>query len=114
MNGNQWISWLEYFLNGIARMSEDALSRAERMNLLLQEWREKSAGKKPKILFEAIGLLGENLFLTAKKLGERLSVAFTTVQRVIKTLMDAGILTQRDQAQRDRVYCAETLMDIFD
>jgi len=111
---SQWIPWLEYFLNGIARMSEDALSRAERINLLLQQWREKIAGKKPKILFEAIGLLAENPFWSAKKLGERLSVAFTTAQRVINTLSDAGILTQADQAQRGRVHCAEAVMKILE
>jgi Fic family protein len=111
---NQWIPWLEYFLNGIARMSEDALSRAERINLLLQEWRENTAGRKPKILFEAIGLLAENPFWSAKKLGERLSVAFTTAQRAINALMEAGILTQVDQAQRDRIYCAESIMEILD
>lgn len=111
---SQWTPWLEYFLNGIARMSEDVLSRAERINLLLQKWRKQIAGKKPKILFDAIGLLAENPFWTAKRLAERLSVAFTTAQRVIKTLLDAGILTQPESSQRDRVYCAETLMEILD
>ena len=27
-----WTAWIEYFLNGVARQSEDALSRAERIN----------------------------------------------------------------------------------
>jgi len=34
-----WQQWLEYFLLGIARMSEDALSRTTRINDLLAEWR---------------------------------------------------------------------------
>jgi Fic family protein len=111
---SRWNPWLEYFLNGIARMSEDVLNRAERINLLLQQWREQVAGKKPKMLFETIGLLAENPFWSAKKLGERLSMAFTTAQRVINTLMDEGILTQVDQAQRDRIYCANAVMNILE
>jgi len=111
---SKWTPWLEYILNGIARISEDVLSRAERINQLLQKWREQIAGKKPKILFEVIGLLAENPFWTAKKLSERLSVAFTAAQRIIKTLVDTEILTQPDHAQRDRVYCAETIMKILD
>jgi len=31
----------EYFLNGVARQAEDALSRAERINRLIQEWQLK-------------------------------------------------------------------------
>ncbi|MDO9529805.1 MAG: Fic family protein [Syntrophales bacterium] len=45
---SEWNLWLEYFLNGIARMSEDALSRAERINLLIQNWREKLPAKNQK------------------------------------------------------------------
>lgn len=111
---SRWEDWLQYFFNGIARMSEDVLSRAERINRTLQQWREFLAGQKPKILFDAVGLLAENPFWTAKRLAERLSVAFTTAQRAIKILSDAQIVTQIDDAQRDRVYCAKAIMDILD
>jgi len=111
---SQWDLWLEYFLNGIARMSEDALSRAERINLLIQKWREKIAGQKPKILFDVIGLLAENPFWTTKKIAERLDVAFTTAQRAINLLQEKQIISQIDQAQRDRVFCATAIMDILD
>ena len=111
---SEWNLWLEYFFNGIARMSEDALSRAERINLLIQNWREKMAGQKPKILFDAIGLLAENPFWTTKKIAERLNVAFTTAQRAINLLQEKQIISQIDQAQRDRVFCATAIMDILD
>src|SRR5947207_14004443 len=39
-----WSEWLEYFLQGVARMSEDALSRATRINDLLAQWQNKLAG----------------------------------------------------------------------
>lgn len=112
--GSQWNLWLEYFLNGIARMSEDALSRAERINLLIHNWREKIAGQKPKILFDVIGLLAENPFWTTKKMAERLKVAFTTAQRAINLLQEKQIISQIDQAQRDKVFCATAVMDILD
>ena len=111
---SEWNLWLEYFFNGIARMSEDAISRAERINLLIQNWREKITGQKPKILFEVIGLLAENPFWTTKKTAERLSVAFTTAQRAINLLQEKQIISQIDQAQRDRIFCATAIMDILD
>ncbi|MFC1761224.1 Fic family protein [Planctomycetota bacterium] len=110
---SRWEPWLAYFFNGIARMSEDVLNRAERINTLLQEWRETLAGQKPKILYDAIGLLAENPFWTTKRLAERLSVAFTTAQRAVKVLENAKILTQSDNAQRDRIYCANDILQIL-
>lgn len=111
---SEWNLWLEYFLNGIARMSEDALNRAERINLLIQNWRKEIAGQKPKILFDVIGLLAENPFWTTKKIAERFDVAFTTAQRTINLLQEKQIISQIDQAQRDRVFCATAIMDILD
>jgi Fic family protein len=111
---SQWNQWFEYFLNGITRMSEDVISRAERINSLLGTWREKIAGQKPKVLFDAIDLLAENPFWATKKLSERLQVAFTTAQRVINVLIEEGILSQVDNAQRDRVFCANAIMKILD
>jgi len=32
LNARDWSGWLQYFLNGVARQAEDALSRAERIN----------------------------------------------------------------------------------
>ena len=111
---SQWNPWLEYFLNGIARMSEDVLSRAEKINLLLQSWRGKIAGQKPKILLDVIELLAENPFWSTKKLSECLQVAFTTAQRAINVLVEQRILSQVDNAQRDRVFCATAIMKILD
>lgn len=110
----QWIPWLEYFLNGIARMSEDVLSRAEKINLLLEEYRKKLANQKPKILVDVVELLAENPFWTTKKLAEQLQVAFTTAQRAINVLIDKKILSQVDHAQRDRVFCATAIMKILE
>ena len=111
---SKWNPWLEYFLNGIARMSEDVLSRAERINLLLQSWKERATGQKPKILFDVIDLLAENPFWSTKMISERLHVAFTTAQRAINVLVEKEVLSQVDNAQRGRVFCSNAIMKILD
>lgn len=111
---SQWNPWLEYFLNGVTRISEDVLSRTERINSLLGSWKQKVAGQKPKVLFDVIDLLAENPFWTTKRLSERLKAAFTTTQRAIHVLVEKGILSQVDNAQRDRVFCAKAIMEILD
>jgi Fic family protein len=109
-----WGDWLEYFLNGVARMSEDACSRAERINSLLAKWRQAVAGTSSKVPSALIELLAENPFWAVGRLADRLKVAFTTAQRAVDSLASRGILEQVGDAKRSRVFCAKEIMSILD
>jgi Fic family protein len=113
-NRAAWGDWLEYFLNGVARMSEDACSRAERINSLLAKWRQAVAGTSSKAPAALIELLAENPFWAVGRLADRLKVAFTTAQRAVDTLASRGILEQVGDARRGRVFCAKEIMTILD
>ena len=113
-NDPDWHGWLEYFLNGVARTSEDALSRAERINSLLAEWRQAVAGTSSRAVPGLVELLAENPFWTINKAADRLSVAYTTAQRAVEKLESLGILEQTTDAKRHRVYCAKRIMAILD
>ncbi len=110
----EWEAWLEYFLNGVARQSEDAVSRAKRINQLLEAWRMKFAGASSKTPALLLDLLTANPFVTAKQAAEQLEVAFTTAQRAIKKLQEAAILEEVGDAQRDRVYCASKILKVLE
>lgn len=113
-NQAAWAPWLEYFFNGVARMSEDALSRAGRINSLLTQWRQAVAGESSKAPSAMVELLAENPFWTIGKAAQRLGVAYTTAQRAVGKLESLGILAQSGQARRGRVYCARQIMAILD
>jgi hypothetical protein len=73
------------FLNGVARQSEDALDRAERINRIIVEWRSAAAaGSSSRVPFAWVELLAENPFWTVKR------------------------------ARRGRVYCARAVLDMFE
>jgi len=110
----EWNEWLEYFLQGVARMSEDALSRAERINSKLIEWQKKVAGDSTNAPLRVVELLAANPFITANGAAEKLGVAFTTAQRAIERLERLGIVKQSGDAKRDRVYCANALLEILE
>jgi Fic family protein len=109
----KWVEWIVYFLNGVARQAEDALSRAERINQLLARWREKAAGRSASAV-RLVDLLGENPFWTVKRASERLGVAFTTAQRAIEALERGRVIERTSAARRDRVYCARAILDILE
>ena len=109
-----WNDWLEYFLLGVARMSEDALSRAMRMNAKLAEWQKAVAGDSTNAPSRVVELLAANPFITVKGAAGKLGIAFTTGQRAVERLERLGIVQQTNQAKRDRVYCAKALLDILE
>lgn len=109
-----WADWIEYFLLGVARMSEDALNRAAHINAKLAEWQKSVAGESTKTPLRVVELLAANPFITAKGCVKKLGVAFTTAQRAIERLERLGIVQQTGTAKRDRVYCAKALLDILE
>ncbi|HXP62768.1 MAG TPA: Fic family protein [Dongiaceae bacterium] len=109
-----WQDWLEYFLLGVARMSEDALSRAARMNARVADWLKQVAGQSTNAPLRLVELLASNPFITAKGAAEKLGVAFTTAQRAIERLERGGIVKKVSDAKRNRVYCAQALLDILE
>jgi len=110
----EWQEWLEYFLNGVARQSEDAVSRAERINSRLAEWRLQLAGTASKVPAMLLDLIAANPFITVTKAAENLGVAYTTAQRGISKLEALSILSQMGDARRGRVYCAKEVLDILE
>src|SRR5882724_10452648 len=110
-----WLGWLQYFLNGVARQAEDALSRAERINSLLTSWREKLAGDPgAKVAFKMVEMIGSNPFVTPRGAEQGLGLAYNTVMRAIGQLEKLGIVKEVSGAKRDRAYCAQKLLDILE
>ena len=109
-----WIGWLDYFLNGVIRQCEDSLSRAERMNELIEEWKTQIAGVTPKAAFGLVELLAGNPYITPRSAEENLGVVFNTANKAIKVLQDAQILDQVGESKRDRLFVATKLLDILE
>jgi Fic family protein len=109
-----WLDWLQYFLNGVSQQSLDVLSRAERINNLLIDWKIKIGLQAQENGQNIVKHLAVNPYLTIKKVAEILSVAFTTAQRIIDKLEKLGIVSQVSQGKRDRVYCANDILRILE
>ncbi len=109
-----WEDWLLYFLNGVARQSEDALSRAERINQQLDQWRERVSRTGSAVALRLLDLLGTNPFITVRKAEDQLDVAYNTAAAALRRLVRLRIVKQIGEARRDRVFCAQALLDILE
>lgn len=109
-----WEEWLQYFCNGVARQAEDALSRAERINALLEKWRTEAAGDSSTTPAKLLDLIGSNPYLTPRGAEEKLGVAYNTAADGIRRLERRGIVTKMGDSQRDRVFCAQEILAILE
>jgi len=110
----EWEPWLAYFLEGVASQSGDALSRASRINTLLAKWRDTVVEAGLPAAVRLLDVLAENPYSTVRGAAARLKVAFTTAQRAVAKLEELKIVSQANEAKRDRVYCATGLLKILE
>src|SRR3989338_1268889 len=109
-----WEGWIEYFLNGVARQAEDALSRIQRMQAMVTKWKQIFIKKTDKNCLFLIDDCMLNPFMTVNSAAKKHKFSFPTAQRAIDKLENAGVLKQTDDAKRNRIYCARKILDILD
>src|SRR3990167_1813706 len=109
-----WHEWLIYFLNGVAVQSEDVLSRAERINELLNQWKIVVASGGSQVPVDMVQHFAVNPYFTTNKIAEELGIAYSTAQRGIQKLEAAGIIKKTNENKRDKVYCAIEILNILE
>jgi len=109
-----WQEWFVYFLNGVAVQSDDVLSRAERINALLNQWKVVVFGRNSHVAVHMVQHLAVNPYFTIKKMAEALAIAYTTAQRGVQKLEAAGVVKRMNDNRREKVYCATKILDILE
>ena len=113
-SNNTWQDWLIYFLNGVAVQSEDALSRAERINNLLNKWKLQVASGSSSVPVDIVDHFAVNPYLTIKKIAEELEIAYSTAERGVRKLLSENIIRQVNDGKRDKLYCATEILSILE
>ena len=112
--GGEWEEWLIYFLRGVTLQSRDAVDRIRLIDDLFAKWKHGLARGRSQLPERALDLFAENPFWTVGGVAGRLEVAYTTAQRAIDRLEAAGIVAQVGRRQRNRVYCAEEILNVLE
>ena len=110
----EWEEWLTYFLRGVVLQADDAVDRIQRIDGLFTLWKQGLARGQSRLPERALDLFAENPFWTVGGVARRLQVAFTTAQRAIDRLETAGIVAQVQEGRRNRVYCAEAILNVLE
>lgn len=106
-----WEEWLGFFLQGIAEQARDAVTRARRLQDLRERYREQfQTARAAARLLQVVDLLFAQPVLTVNQVASALAVNFSTAQRYVKQLEDAGLLDEITGRGRNRVYRADEVL----
>ena len=109
-----WISWIRFFLNGVAIQANDAVVRSQRLMGLWQEFRTVMQNARSSTLpLQLIDALFAAPFITVARAQAVLNVTYRSAQRNIEILEKEGFLVEITGRHRNRVYLASQIFEII-
>ncbi|MEX2514958.1 MAG: Fic family protein [Candidatus Paceibacterota bacterium] len=98
-NDGDFVSWLRFFLRGIAEVSEDAIKTARTIHEIRKEDLEKaeSLGRRADNATTVLNKLYELPIVSVKKVESWTGLSRTTANELVDVLVDIGILEQQDK-----------------
>lgn len=110
-----WREWVVFFLKGVSEQSRDALQKANRLQDLQAEWRERLTGTRVSALLLR---LADSLFdapiVTIPTAQDVLGVTYSSARNNVEKLVRAGILRQIGENTYGKVFLAEEILQIID
>jgi Fic family protein len=106
--------WIRFFLRGAALQATNAVSSAEALLTLREEFRARlrSIKARGQVVDAAEGLIG-NPFIAAPQLAQSLGVTRQGAQYVIASLEKAGIVEPVEGEIRPALYVAREVLDVL-
>ena len=109
----EWEEWLVYFLNGVAAQADETIEKMLRIDELLSGWKLELERDRSRLPERALDQFAANPFWTVGALAEQMEVAYPSAQRAINRLESLGVVSLVGEARRNRVYCAQALLDVL-
>ena len=109
-----WVEWIEFFLEGVAEQSRDAVTRSQLLLNLQQEYRERfQTARGSALTLQLVDALFEAPVITIPRARDFLGVTYRSAQLHIERLEGQGILTETSGSPRNRIYIALDIMAVI-
>lgn len=110
-----WEEWVRYFLLGVEQQSKDAVKRAARLLEMRQEYRDNlQAARSSALLLRLIDDLFAHPVTTIKNAVASLEVTPRAARQNIDKLINAGILKEVSERQRNKIFIAEEIISVLE
>ena len=114
-NKDNYEQWIKFFLNAIKESADESVETIKKLSVLHDANIEKinAMGRASKNAKAVFAYLEQNPIIDIGKTAEELNLAFSTVSLAVNRLVDAGILIQTNNANRNRVFSYEDYLAIL-
>lgn len=108
----KWHAWLEYFLRGVAVQSKIAEETGHKILGLQREYRQKiQQATVPLSVHQLLDMIFLNPFVSISGASDHLNITWPTAKSAIERLVKLEILREVSGRRRNRIYCAEKLLE---
>ncbi len=114
-NKDNYEQWIKFFLNAIKESADESVDTIKKLSKLHDANIKKidAMGRAAKNARAVFDYLEQNPIIDIGKTAEELNLAFSTVSLAVNRLVDAGILIQTNNANRNRVFAYEDYLEIL-
>lgn len=114
-NKDNYEQWIKFFLNAIKESADESVDTIKKLSELHNVNIKKigAMGRAAKNARAVFDYLEQNPIIDIGKTAEELNLAFSTVSLAVNRLVDAGILIQTNNANRNRVFAYEDYLAIL-
>ena len=114
-NKDNYEQWIKFFLNAIKESADESVETIKKLSELHDANIKKidTMGRAAKNARAVFDYLEQNPIIDIGKTAEELKLAFSTVSLAVNRLVDAGILIQTNNANRNRVFSYEDYLAIL-
>jgi len=111
----EWEAWLVFFLHGVDAQARDGVARAERLQDLREQYRQRVQTERVAArLLHVVDLLFAHPVLTVRDVEKALDVSFSTAQRYVNRLEEMDLLREITGRARSRVYRADRIVQTLE
>jgi len=114
-NKDNYEQWIKFFLRAIYESAEDATVAIDKLMKLHAGNIEKieAMGRNAKTTMQLFAFLEANPIIDIRKTATALNMAFNTASSAVGRLLQAGILSQSGEAERNRTFAYSAYLDIL-
>lgn len=107
--------WVKFFLQALRESAEDATTTIDELIMLHDKNIEviSRMGRASKNALLVFNYMESNPIIEIQKTAEALGIAYNTTSSAVNRLIDAGILIQTTNANRNRTFAYEAYLDIL-
>ena len=107
--------WIQFFLQAVYECAQDAVKTIDELTMLHDKNEEivRGMGRTAKNASLIFHYIEANPIIEIGKTAEALNITFNTASAIVKRLMEAGVLVQTNNANRNRTFAYKAYLDIL-